>query len=69
MKKGYLILVIMVTVWVASLTLILVPTIGTTSVVVPPPPVEQYKLTFLLASACVAAGYSAYLGMRNIFKR
>ena len=67
MERSYTILIAVVAAWAASLTLVLIPTLGLTTPVYPPPPEYTYELIFLIASTCVAATYSMYLGIKQLF--
>ena len=66
-EKSQTILIAAISAWIVSLTLILFPTIGLTTPVFPPKPVESYKLTFLIVSTAIASIYSMKMGLHQLF--
>ena len=66
-ERCYTILTVLVVLWVASLTLVVFPTLGLTTPVFPPNPIYTYQLMFLVFSAVIAAGYSASLGINHLY--
>jgi len=67
LEKSQTILVAAISAWLVSLTLILFPTIGLTTPVFPPRPVESYKLLFLVVTTAFASIYSMKMGLNQIF--
>ena len=65
-KQNYVILIAAVSAWLASLTMVLIPTIGVTTPVYPPPPSFGYKLILLILTAGAAAAVSMSLGIQHI---
>jgi len=65
-KQSYAILIAAVSAWIASLTMVLIPTIGVTTPVYPPPPSFGYKLILLILTAGAAAAVSMSLGVQHI---
>ena len=65
-KQSYVILIAAVSAWLASLTMVLIPTIGVTTPVYPPPPSFGYKLILLILTAGAAAAVSMSLGIQHI---
>ena len=66
-EKSHTILIAAISAWVASIILILFPTIGVTTTVFPPKPVESYKLVLLIVTAAIASIYSMKMGLNQIF--
>jgi len=67
LERSYAILIATLAIWVASLTLILIPTIGLTTPVYPPRPSYAYQLTLLVVTAAIASAFSMYLGIKHLF--
>ena len=67
MERKYTALIFLVVMWVASLTLVLVPMIGLTTTVYPPRPIYAYQIAFLVISTIIVAGYSISLGARLLY--
>lgn len=66
-QKEYTILIASLSIWAVSLMLVLFPTIGITTAVFPPKPVESYKLAFLILTTLVTSVYSIKLGIKKLF--
>ena len=66
-EKSQTILLAAISAWIVSLTLILLPTIGLTTPVFPPKPVESYKIVFLIVTSAIASIYSMKLGLHQVF--
>ena len=66
-EKSQTILIAAISAWIVSLTLILFPTIGLTTPVFPPKPVESYKLVLIIVSTAIASIYSMKLGLHQVF--
>lgn len=66
-ERSYKILIAAVSTWMAALTLILFPTVGLTTKFYPNRPSFEFELLLLVATAFVAAAYSAYLGIKHIY--
>ena len=65
-NSRYTILVAAVSAWLVSVSTVLFPTIGLTTTVYPPKPTPGYQLILLVVTACIAAGYSLYMGVRML---
>jgi hypothetical protein len=59
-------LIASITAWIASIVLIMYPTIGLTTTVYPPKPTPAYQFIFLGVTTCLASLYSAILGYRQL---
>lgn len=66
MKKRYPILLLVISAWIISATLVIFPNLGSPTPTFPPRDLP-YKLDTLIISASIAAIYSMYLGMRHLF--
>ncbi len=67
LEKSQTILVGTISAWLVSLALIFFPSIGLTTPVFPPRPVESYKLLFLVVTSAFASLYSLKMGLHQIF--
>ncbi len=67
-EKSHIILIAAILAWVASIILVCFPTIGVTTTVFPPKPVESYKLVLLIVTAAIASIYSMKMGLNQIFQ-
>jgi hypothetical protein len=65
-SPSYFTLIASITAWIASIVLIMAPTIGLTTTVYPPNPTPVYQFIFLGVTTCLAAFYSAILGYRQL---
>jgi hypothetical protein len=63
-SPSYFTLIASITAWIASIVLIMIPTIGLATPVYPTKPTPIYQLIFLGVTTCLAALYSAILGYR-----
>ena len=68
-QKEYTILIASLSVWAVSIMLVLFPTIGVTTTVFPPEPIESYKLVFLILTTLVTSIYSLKLGVKHLFPK
>jgi hypothetical protein len=59
-------LVASVTAWIASIMLIMYPTIGVTTTIYPPKPTPMYQFILLGITTCFASLYSAVLGYKKL---
>ena len=66
-NKEYTILLAFLSVWAVSIILVMFPTLGVTTKVFPPEPIESYKLAFLIVTTTFTFGYSLKLGINKIF--
>lgn len=66
-EKSHIILIAAISAWVASIILICFPTIGVTTTVFPPKPVESYKLVLLIVTTASASIYPMKMGLNQIF--
>ena len=66
-NKEYTILLAFLSVWAVSIILVMFPTLGVTTKVFPPEPIENYKLAFLIVTTTFTFGYSLKLGINKIF--
>jgi hypothetical protein len=64
---SYFTLIASVTAWIASIVLIMYPTIGVTTTVYPPDPTPAYQFLLLGITTCFASLYSAVMGYK-LFK-
>lgn len=67
MARRYAILIATVSAWLAFLIMVWLPIMGVTAPVSSPRPTYSYELIGLLVTACVAAAYSMYLGIKHLF--
>jgi len=65
-SPSYFTLIASIAAWIASIVLIMFPTIGLTTPVYPPNPTPVYQLIFLGVTTCLASLYSAILGYRQL---
>jgi len=65
-SPSYFNLIASVSAWIASIVLIMYPTIGVTTTVYPPEPTPVYQFIFLGVTTCLASLYSAILGYRKL---
>jgi hypothetical protein len=65
-SPSYFTLIASITAWIASIVLIMYPTIGLTTTVYPPEPTPIYQFIFLGVTTCLASLYSAILGYRQL---
>ncbi len=65
-SPSYFTLIASITAWIASIVLIMFPTIGLTTPVYPPNPTPVYQFIFLGVTTCLASLYSAILGYRQL---
>ena len=63
-SPSYTTLIASVSAWIASIVLIMYPTIGLTTPVYPPKPIPAYQFILLLVTTCLASLYSAIMGLR-----
>jgi len=63
-NSRYTILVAAISAWLVSISTVLFPTMGLTTTVYPPKPTPGYQLILLVVTACIASGYSLYIGVR-----
>lgn len=63
-SPSYTTLIASVSAWIASVVLIMYPTIGVTTPVFPPKPTPVYQFVLLLVTTCAASVYSAIMGLR-----
>jgi len=64
LSPSYFTLVASVSAWIASIVLILYPTIGVTTTVYPPNPTPAYQFILLGITTCFASLYSAAMGYK-----
>ncbi len=69
MRKRYTALTMASALWLATLTLVISPTIGLTNVVYPMTPSQHTTLYFFGISSVVLSAYLAYLGATKILAR
>ena len=60
-SPSYFSLIASITAWIASIVLIIFPTVGLTTTVYPPNPTPVYQFIFLGVTTCLAALYSAFV--------
>lgn len=65
-SPSYFTLIASITAWIASIVLIMYPTIGLTTTAYPPKPTPVYQFIFLGVTTCLASLYSAVLGYRRL---
>ena len=65
-SPSYFTLIASITAWIASIVLIIYPTIGVTTTVYPPKPTPVYQYILLGVTTCLASLYSAILGYRQL---
>ncbi len=65
-SPSYFSLTASITAWIASIVLIMFPTIGLTTTVYPPKPTHVYQFIFLGVTTCLASLYSAILGYKQL---
>jgi len=63
-SPSYFTLIASIAAWIASIVLIMFPTIGLTTTVYPPNPTPVYQFIFLGVTTCLASLYSVILGYR-----
>ena len=65
-SPSYFKLIASVSAWIASIVLIMYPTIGVATTVYPPKPTPAYQFILLIITTCFASLYSAVLGYRQL---
>ena len=65
-SPSYFTLIASITAWIASIVLIMYPTIGLTTTVYPPKSTPIYQFILLGVTTCLASLYSAILGYRQL---
>jgi hypothetical protein len=64
LAPSYTTLLASLTAWIASVVLIIFPSIGVTSTVYPPEPTSLFQFVLLGITTCLASVYSAIIGYR-----
>ena len=65
-SPSYFTLIASIAAWIASIVLIMFPTVGLTTPVYPSKPTPVYQFIFLGITTCLASLYSALLGYRKL---
>lgn len=65
-SPSYFTLIASIAAWIASIVLIMYPTLGVTTPVFPPKPTPVYQFIFLGVTTCLASLYSAVLGYKRL---
>lgn len=65
-SRGSILFGVFLLAWVVSIVFVSFPNLGSSVPVFPTPPVDSYKLGFLICATAAASLYSMYLGVKRI---